>query len=124
MDYCSCLFLQECWKCNGVLEKRDIAVIAPKFGNTVCWHVGCFTCCKCEELLVDLSYCVKDGRIYCERHYAELCKPRCAYCDEVFSPFMLFAYGMSSYLLFKLFVCPVCSVLLVYCVCIVAFICL
>ncbi|ETN86193.1 PET domain protein [Necator americanus] len=34
-------------------------------------------------LLVDLTYCVKDDQIYCERHYAELHKPRCAACDEV-----------------------------------------
>lgn len=35
------------------------------------------------QLLIDLTYCVRDGLIYCERHYAELHKPRCNACDEV-----------------------------------------
>lgn len=40
-------------------------------------------CSTCDELLVDLTYCVHDDKIYCERHYAELLKPRCNACDEV-----------------------------------------
>lgn len=47
------------------------------------WHPKCFTCSTCDELLVDLTYCVHDDKIYCERHYAELLKPRCNSCDEV-----------------------------------------
>lgn len=47
------------------------------------WHPKCFTCSTCDELLVDLTYCVHDDKIYCERHYAELLKPRCNACDEV-----------------------------------------
>lgn len=44
---------------------------------------ACFMCGKCDELLVDLTYCVKDQQIYCERDYASMLKPRCAACDEV-----------------------------------------
>lgn len=47
------------------------------------FHPQCFTCETCEELLVDLTYCVNEDKIYCERHYAELLKPRCSACDEV-----------------------------------------
>lgn len=47
------------------------------------WHPKCFTCSTCDELLVDLTYCIHDDKIYCERHYAELLKPRCNACDEV-----------------------------------------
>lgn len=47
------------------------------------WHSKCFTCTTCDELLVDLTYCVYDDKIYCERHYAEMLKPRCNACDEV-----------------------------------------
>ena len=47
------------------------------------WHPRCFQCSECEELLVDLTYCVHDDKIYCERHYAEMLKPRCNACDEV-----------------------------------------
>lgn len=39
---------------------------------------------------MDLTYCVYDGKLYCERHYAENLKPRCHSCDEV--SVMLFAY--------------------------------
>ena len=35
------------------------------------------------QLLVDLTYCVRDDKVYCERHFAELHKPRCSACDEV-----------------------------------------
>lgn len=47
------------------------------------FHPTCFTCETCEELLVDLTYCVNEDKVYCERHYAELLKPRCSACDEV-----------------------------------------
>lgn len=50
-----------------------------------CWHPSCFNCTTCDELLVDLTYCVHDDKIYCERHYAEELKPRCNACDEVSS---------------------------------------
>ncbi|EYC20339.1 hypothetical protein Y032_0022g579 [Ancylostoma ceylanicum] len=73
----------ECHKCSGILERDEMAVIAPKLGESTGWHPACFTCTTCEQLLVDLTYCVKDDQIYCERHYAELHKPRCAACDEL-----------------------------------------
>lgn len=47
------------------------------------WHPRCFQCSTCSELLVDLTYCVHDDKIFCERHYAEMLKPRCNACDEV-----------------------------------------
>ncbi|UMM10306.1 hypothetical protein L5515_000135 [Caenorhabditis briggsae] len=73
----------ECHKCSGILETNEMAVIAPKLGDSTGWHPACFTCQTCEQLLVDLTYCVKDNQIYCERHYAELHKPRCSACDEL-----------------------------------------
>lgn len=54
------------------------------------WHPKCFTCSTCSELLVDLTYCVHDDKIYCERHYAEVLKPRCSACDEVSSEVILY----------------------------------
>ncbi|CAB3410643.1 unnamed protein product [Caenorhabditis bovis] len=73
----------ECHKCSGILEANEMAVIAPKLGESTGWHPACFTCQTCEQLLVDLTYCVKDNQIFCERHYAELHKPRCSACDEL-----------------------------------------
>jgi hypothetical protein len=54
-------------------------------GEGVVWHPACFVCAKCDELLVDLAYCYDDehGAIYCQRHFADSVKPRCAACDEV-----------------------------------------
>uniref|UniRef100_A0AAF5D9R8 LIM zinc-binding domain-containing protein n=1 Tax=Strongyloides stercoralis TaxID=6248 RepID=A0AAF5D9R8_STRER len=72
-----------CSKCNGIMEKGDLAVIAPKLGEQNTWHPACFTCKTCDQLLIDLTYCVRENSIYCERHYAELHKPRCSACDEV-----------------------------------------
>ena len=64
------------------MEAGELGVIAPKLDDHV-WHPACFVCVTCEELLVDLTFCHQDDNIYCERHYAELIKPRCAACDEV-----------------------------------------
>ncbi|XP_022692622.1 uncharacterized protein LOC111262557, partial [Varroa jacobsoni] len=73
----------DCRRCGGILPAGQLGVIAPKFGEQVAWHSACFACDTCHELLVDLTYCMKDGRIFCERHYAEQIKPRCAACDEL-----------------------------------------
>ena len=78
-----CFLPQECPQCHQMVGANEIGVVAPKFGNRTLWHPSCFVCCVCEELLVDLTYCVHDDLLYCERHYAEQLKPRCAACDEV-----------------------------------------
>lgn len=86
-----CKEIQECRKCRGILEQGDMAVTAPKLGEDAAWHPACFTCLTCEQLLVDLTYCVKEDKIFCERHYAELHKPRCSACDEVSPSFIFFS---------------------------------
>ena len=53
--------------------------------SSTTWHAACFRCRTCQQLLVDLAYCCKAGSVYCERHYAELVRPRCRGCDEVSS---------------------------------------
>ncbi|TKR59578.1 hypothetical protein L596_029230 [Steinernema carpocapsae] len=84
----------ECRKCKGLMERSEMAVVAPKLGENTGWHPACFTCTTCEQLLIDLTYCVRDGSIYCERHYAELHKPRCSACDE--HAFFKFSSGSAS----------------------------
>lgn len=74
---------QECPKCKKNVEPGEIGVFASKFGDTVLWHPTCFTCTECQDLLVDLTYCLYEDHLYCERHYAQQFKPRCAACDEV-----------------------------------------
>lgn len=80
---------QICPKCKEIIELRSLAVLAPKFGDSMLWHPDCFECSECNNLLIDLTYCVHDDKLYCERHYAEQLKPRCAACDEV-SMFLFF----------------------------------
>jgi prickle len=72
-----------CRKCKGALTGGDLAVVAPRFGLRDFWHPGCFTCTTCDEILVDLTYCVHNDNLFCERHYAENLKPRCGACDEL-----------------------------------------
>lgn len=74
---------KQCHQCKGELQPHDLAVVAAKVNATAVWHAACFVCSTCEELLVDLCYCAKDGAIHCERHFAELFRPRCAACDEL-----------------------------------------
>ncbi|XP_057366891.1 prickle planar cell polarity protein 3-B-like isoform X2 [Daphnia carinata] len=73
----------KCYGCEGNIPAGSFGVMAPKFGENVAWHPACFQCTTCAELLVDLTYCVHEDQLYCERHYAEQLKPRCAACDEL-----------------------------------------
>lgn len=70
-----------CASCNKSIT-QVVCVAAPRLGNKL-WHPNCFKCTTCDDLLVDLVYCVYEEEIYCERHYAEKMRPRCAGCDEV-----------------------------------------
>ncbi|XP_076444426.1 testin-like isoform X1 [Babylonia areolata] len=72
-----------CWCCKGDVDKGELVVAAPKLAEGRWWHPACFTCSTCEELLVDLVYCQHDKQLYCERHYAQLIRPRCPACDEL-----------------------------------------
>ena len=71
------------FKCPGMIDSGDICVTATRFGPGHLWHPGCFVCSICKELLVDLIYFYKEGKLFCGRHHAETIKPRCSSCDEV-----------------------------------------
>ena len=72
-----------CGACRKAIPVGSVAVVAPKLGPHILFHPSCFTCSSCRELLVDLTYCVYQDQLYCERHYAEKIKPRCGTCDEL-----------------------------------------
>lgn len=72
-----------CGSCRKTISVGSVAVVAPKLGPHVLYHPACFTCSACNELLVDLTYCVYQDQLFCERHYAEKIKPRCGTCDEL-----------------------------------------
>ncbi|KAG5677500.1 hypothetical protein PVAND_007257 [Polypedilum vanderplanki] len=71
-----------CPSCKETINQGEMCVNAPKLSDDLNFHPRCFKCTTCDELLVDLTYCVYDEKLYCERHYAENLKPRCHACDE------------------------------------------
>lgn len=71
------------FQCPGRICGGDISVLASRAGPSRYWHPRCFQCSICKELLVDLIYFYKEGKLYCGRHHAETIKPRCSACDEV-----------------------------------------
>jgi len=73
----------KCSKCKVKFDQYSVAVVASRSVQMQAWHPECFTCYHCDELLVDLIYCLKGADIYCGRHHAETMKPRCAACDEL-----------------------------------------
>jgi len=75
---------QKCDNCKNVLKTGEVAITAERAGPVKIWHPRCFKCHECKELLVDLLYYYKSGKIYCARDYAKLTNiPRCAACDEL-----------------------------------------
>ncbi|XP_065214683.1 prickle planar cell polarity protein 3-like isoform X2 [Planococcus citri] len=73
----------QCDSCEEHVQNGDMAVFASRAGSNICWHPACFICTVCKELLVDLIYFYREGKIYCGRHHAETLKPRCSACDEI-----------------------------------------
>lgn len=73
----------KCYRCHGDIILEDVAIVASRLEEKIFLHPSCFICFTCNELLVDLIYCFKDDKLFCERHYAEEIKPRCAACDEI-----------------------------------------
>lgn len=76
---------QSCYCCKLSMKEGDPAIYAERAGYDKLWHPACFVCSTCEELLVDMIYFWKNGKLYCGRHYCDSEKPRCAGCDEVCS---------------------------------------
>eukprot|EP00794_Sanderia_malayensis_P000099 gene99-706_t len=75
--------VKECRSCHQDITVGSAYVMAFNLGSDAAWHPGCFTCTKCAELLMNLTFYQADGEIYCGRHYAENSKPRCGACDEL-----------------------------------------
>lgn len=76
---------QSCYCCKLSMKEGDPAIYAERAGYDKLWHPACFVCSTCHELLVDMIYFWKNGKLYCGRHYCDREKPRCAGCDEVCS---------------------------------------
>lgn len=72
-----------CRHCQQQMNKGEPAVYAERAGYDKLWHPACFVCCTCKELLVDMIYFWKKGKLYCGRHYGDSEKPRCGGCDEL-----------------------------------------
>ncbi|XP_028634260.1 testin [Grammomys surdaster] len=72
-----------CYCCKHSMKEGDPAIYAERAGYDKLWHPACFICSTCGELLVDMIYFWKNGKLYCGRHYCDSEKPRCAGCDEL-----------------------------------------
>ncbi|XP_072291642.1 testin [Eucyclogobius newberryi] len=72
-----------CHQCHEPMRVGDPAVYAERAGYDKMWHPGCFVCVTCSQLLVDMIYFWKKGKMFCGRHYGDSEKPRCAGCDEL-----------------------------------------
>ncbi|XP_068595608.1 testin [Brachionichthys hirsutus] len=72
-----------CRHCQQPMRLGEPAVYAERAGYDKLWHPACFVCCTCSELLVDMIYFWKKGKLYCGRHYGDSEKPRCGGCDEL-----------------------------------------
>lgn len=80
-SYCVMIYLKEALFC------QNLTTVWPQ--NLIFHHIDCFTCSICSQVLVDFKaylYPSKDTssfKIYCFRHFLEIFKPRCAYCDSL-----------------------------------------
>ncbi|XP_029910330.1 testin [Myripristis murdjan] len=100
-----------CHHCQQPMRQGEPAVYAERAGYDKLWHPACFVCCTCSELLVDMIYFWKKGKMYCGRHYGDSEKPRCGGCDElIFSNEYTQAEGQNWHL--KHFCCFDCDCVL------------
>ncbi|KAM7415161.1 hypothetical protein PAMA_019809 [Pampus argenteus] len=100
-----------CHHCQQPMRLGEPAVYAERAGYDKMWHPACFVCCTCNELLVDMIYFCKKGKMYCGRHYGDSEKPRCGGCDElIFSNEYTQAEGQNWHL--KHFCCFDCDCIL------------
>ncbi|XP_034391506.1 testin [Cyclopterus lumpus] len=100
-----------CHHCQRPMRVGEPAVYAERAGYDKMWHPACFVCCTCEELLVDMIYFWKKGKLFCGRHYGDSEKPRCGGCDElIFSNEYTQAEGQNWHL--KHFCCFDCDCVL------------
>ncbi|CAL8263713.1 unnamed protein product [Merluccius merluccius] len=100
-----------CSHCQQPMRRGQPAVYAERAGYDRLWHPACFVCCTCSELLVDMIYFWKKGKLYCGRHYGDSEKPRCGGCDElIFSNEYTQAEGQNWHL--KHFCCFDCDCVL------------
>uniref|UniRef100_H3C656 Testin n=1 Tax=Tetraodon nigroviridis TaxID=99883 RepID=H3C656_TETNG len=73
-----------CQHCGQPMRLGEPAVYAERAGYDKLWHPACFVCCTCKELLVDMIYFWKKGKLYCGRHYGDSEKPRCEMFEILF----------------------------------------
>ncbi|KAK8748394.1 hypothetical protein OTU49_016121 [Cherax quadricarinatus] len=73
-----------CQYCSLPMNVGDVAIFCERAGLDKCWHPACFCCYTCKELLADLIYFYKDGKVFCGRHFTDAADmPRCKSCDEL-----------------------------------------
>nr|XP_046913035.1 prickle planar cell polarity protein 3-B-like [Dermatophagoides farinae] len=97
---------QPCYKCKTEIDSQIhcVKAIIPSNESSSSnqrrshrlyryYHIDCFTCCECNQVLVDLKGFVhpendnhgssSSYKLYCGRHFVELFKPRCPQCQRL-----------------------------------------
>ncbi|CAF0811134.1 unnamed protein product [Adineta steineri] len=73
-----------CRGCQQLIDLGSPCIYIKRSDDyTNLWHPQCFRCTQCKQFLVDLMYFYNDDQIYCERHHADLYKPRYTNCDQI-----------------------------------------
>ncbi|XP_061744510.1 LIM homeobox transcription factor 1-alpha-like isoform X2 [Nerophis ophidion] len=72
------------------------------------WHEACARCAACGDALRHSCF-VRDQRLYCKRHYAELFAVRCGGCTDAISPSELVMRAGTAVFHVHCFACNVCS---------------
>nr|AFD29616.1 FHL-1 [Schmidtea mediterranea] len=73
-----------CTECHTNIKPNTLCVTNEQTSAVKqFWHLECFKCTSCQELLVDYIYASYNQKLYCIRHYAKNIRPRCSECDEL-----------------------------------------
>ena len=70
-----------CVQCGQSIAKSEYGCIETPHGAA--FHLEHFYCLQCHLPLADKAYCFnREGKVYCERHYIDACKPECDVCQK------------------------------------------
>lgn len=93
-----------CWQCKQLIDhgvhcvrltlpppQPQLVANSANVDSSHYYHIDCFTCAECRQIFVDLKayqHCVDKTNpanysLFCLRHFVEIYKPRCPYCDKL-----------------------------------------
>ncbi|XP_021948952.1 LIM and senescent cell antigen-like-containing domain protein 2 isoform X2 [Folsomia candida] len=70
------LFLPKCFSCAKTVFEVPVKALNRNY------HLLCFTCKKCSQVLCPFTYYERKGSFYCEEDFHQLFSPKCYTCSE------------------------------------------